>query len=80
MKVNIKNETNIPFEKIGKELDNNLEPGIKIIIYKREQYKMATLKNKTSIHIEIDKLNIEAPKVSKKGLVFPRLPYKLKKN
>lgn len=81
MKISINNKTNLPFEVIGKVFDNfiTISPytggstEYELFDYKRKEYKMTIEYKTTQINITVEELEIEAKKVSKKGLRFPKL-------
>ena len=84
MKININNKVNLPFKKIGELYDEYIEDDRTITIYdgmkeyklfdyKKKEYKMTIEYKTTQTNVTIEELDIEAKKVSKKGLKFPKL-------
>ena len=84
MKISINNKTNLPFEVIGKVLDKHIENDLETTVfdgmkeyelfeYKKKEYKMTIEYKTTCTKLLIEELEIEAKKVSKKGLRFPKL-------
>lgn len=84
MKISINNKANLPYEVIGKVFDKYIENGlattiydskvdIELFEYKKKEYKMIIEYKITQTNVTLEELDIEAKKVSKKGLRFPKL-------
>lgn len=78
MKINIKNNCNLPFEVIGKVLDKDIAPGYKILNYKDKQYKIEIIQNILSITVVAVELKILAKDiiVDMSDVKFPKIPKK----
>ena len=85
MKLNINNKTDLPIKIIGEIYDKYLKSiyevdefneniiEYELFDYKKKEYKMTIEWKISCIIILVEELEIEAKKVSKKGLRFPKL-------
>jgi hypothetical protein len=85
MKLNINNKTNLPFKIIGEIYDKYLKSiyevdefneniiEYELFNYKKKEYKMTIEWKISCISIFVEELDIEAKKISKKGIKFPKL-------
>lgn len=83
--IKINNKPCLPYEVIGKVFDKYLEKqadlytvfdGMKeyeLFDYKKKEYKMTIEYKTTQTNVTIEELEVEAKKISKKGLRFPKL-------
>lgn len=81
MKINIKNQSNLPLKVIGEVLDKDLDSVCQIISYKNKQYKVEITKNILSFTVIVIELNIFSKdnKIKTNDLKFPKIPKKITK-
>lgn len=87
MKLNINNKANLPLKIIGEIYDKYLcclyedtlyenKVDYQLFTYKKKDYKMEIQYKISCINLMVIELDIEAKKVSMRGVKFPKLPKK----
>lgn len=87
--IKIDNKANLSYEVIGMFFDKYLEKQAdlytcgtieyELFEYKKKEYKMTIEYKTTCIKLLIEELDIEAKKISKNGMKFPKIPKNINK-